>query len=80
MFDLKIAKDDLLPRLLLVAGAVDKRQTLAILANILFNIDNDQLRLTATDLEIEISAHMPCNQPNTRSAITVPAKKFIDII
>lgn len=80
MFDLSIAKNDLLPRLLIVAGAVDKRQSLAILSNILFKIDDGQLTLTATDLEMEISARVPCQSAAANGLITIPAKKFIDII
>lgn len=80
MFDLEIAKSELLPGLLLVAGAVDKRQSLAILSNILLQIEQGKLTLTATDLEIEISAVLNCNTSISDGQITVPAKKFIDII
>lgn len=80
MFDLAIAKNELLPRILMVAGAVDKRQSLAILSNILLRISNSRLTLTATDLEIEISAQMDCISSSLEGDVTVPAKKFIDII
>ncbi|MGQ3890839.1 DNA polymerase III subunit beta [Legionella sp. CNM-4043-24] len=80
MFELGISKAELLPRLLMVAGAVDKKQSLAILSNILIRIDNNVLTLTATDLEMEISAHLPCEASFSDRKITVPAKKFIDII
>lgn len=80
MFDLAIAKNELLPRLLIVAGAVDKRQSLAILSNILFRLDDNVLTLTATDLEMEISAKLTCQSTSANAEITVPAKKFIDII
>lgn len=80
MFELGLSKSDLLPRLLIVAGAVDKRQSLIILSNILICINNNVLTLTATDLEMEISASLPCDAPISDRNITVPAKKFIDII
>lgn len=80
MFDLTIAKNSLLPCLLMVAGAVDKKQSLAILSNLLLEINADKLILTATDLEIEISATLFCDNNSTSSKITVPAKKLIDII
>lgn len=80
MFDLSIKKEDLLTPLLTVAGAVDKKQSLAILSNFLLRIDQQQLTITATDLEIEISARVPCETTQESSAITVPAKKFIDIV
>lgn len=80
MFELGIPKAELLPRLLMVAGAVDKRQSLAILSNILIRIADNTLWLTATDLEMEISAQLSCNAPFSEQQITVPAKKFIDVI
>ena len=80
MFDLAIAKKDLLPHLLMVAGAVDKRQSLAILSNILLQIESNHLVLTATDLEIEISARVACVSNFEAGDITVPAKKIIDIL
>lgn len=80
MFELSIAKNELLPRILMVAGAVDKRQALAILSNILFKIQENQLIITATDLEIEMSAQMNCLSSSSEGEITIPAKKIIDIL
>ncbi len=80
MFDLTIAKNELLPKILMVAGAVDKRQALPILSNILLRIKENQLIITATDLEIEISAQVQCITAVSEGEITVPAKKFIDIL
>ncbi|TAL59215.1 MAG: DNA polymerase III subunit beta [Legionella sp.] len=79
MFELSIKKEDLLTPLLTVAGAVDKKQSLAILSNFLLKVSEGRLFITATDLEIEISAHVACDSAQTGS-ITVPAKKLIDII
>jgi DNA polymerase-3 subunit beta len=80
MFDLEVAKNELLAPLLLVSGAVDKRQSLAILSHILFEVKADTLTLTATDLEMEISAKLNCSSHCSDSELTIPAKKFIDII
>jgi DNA polymerase-3 subunit beta len=80
LFELVIKKEDLLPPLLTVAGAVDKKQSLAILSNFLLKLTDGNLLITATDLEIEISAHVICESKNAEGAITIPAKKFIDII
>lgn len=80
MFELSIKKEDLLPPLLTVAGAVDKKQSLAILSNFLFKVSDGLLYITATDLEIEISAQVACESNQSSGSITVPAKKFIDII
>ena len=44
----------LLKPLLLVSGAVERKSTLPILGNILFDVKGQSLTLTATDLELEM--------------------------
>lgn len=80
MFELTISKQQLLTPLLTVAGAVDKKQSLTILSNILLKLIDNQLLLTATDLEIEITCRIPCITQNQTGMITIPVKKMIDII
>jgi DNA polymerase-3 subunit beta len=80
LFELAIKKEDLLTPLLTVAGAVDKKQSLAILSHFLLKLADGLLFITATDLEIEISAQVACQSNQSVGTITVPAKKFIDII
>lgn len=80
MFNLTISKQQILAPLLTVAAAVDKKQAMAILANVLLTLKNEQLFLTATDLEIQITAYIPCPGEHETAAITVPAKKMVDII
>ena len=80
MFEFAIKKEDLLTPLLTVAGAVDKKQSLAILSHFLLKLSDGLLIITATDLEIEISAQIICQSNQSLGTITVPAKKFIDII
>jgi DNA polymerase-3 subunit beta len=80
MFEITISKQQLLTPLLTVAVAVDKKQAQAILANILIKLNGEQVLLTATDLDIEISALIPCISSQDNGAITIPAKKFVDII
>lgn len=80
MFELVIKKEELLTPLLTVSGAVDKKQSLAILSNFLLKVSDGKLFVTATDLEIQISAQVPCESKQNAVSITVPAKKFIDII
>ncbi len=80
MFELSISKQQLLTPLLTVAGAVDKKQSLTILSNILLKLVDNQLLLTATDLEIEITCRIPCISPGQTGMITIPVKKMIDIV
>lgn len=80
MFELTSSKLQLLTPLLTVAGAVDKKQSLTILSNILMKLSEGHLYFTATDLEIEITACIPCITYDQSGSITVPAKKMVDII
>jgi len=74
-----ISREALLKPLLRVAGAVEKRQTLPILANILVSVKNQLLSLTGTDLEIEMIARIPLTQTSVAGMTTIPGKKLIDI-
>lgn len=81
MFELTLSKQQILAPLLTVAGAVDKKQSLPILSNILFQLTDQQFSVVATDLEIQITAIVPQSAAlSAAAAITVPAKKMIDII
>ena len=75
MFELTIAKRDLLPPLLTVSGALDRKQPLPILSHMLLRLEADQLILTATDLEIEVTARVTC-QGDDKGLTTVSAKKW----
>jgi DNA polymerase-3 subunit beta len=73
-----IKRDELLKSLQLVMGAVERRQTLPILGNILFKSINGILSLTATDLEIEMICVVISDQiPDFET--TIPARKILDI-
>lgn len=80
MFEFSIQKEPLLSALLAVSGAVDKKQAMPILSNVLLMIQNNQLTLTATDLEIEITARVACDSLSECGSMTVPAKKMVDIV
>lgn len=74
-----ISREALLKPLQRVAGAVERRQALPILANILVVVKNQLLSLTATDLEIEMIARIPLSEPSQAGAVTIPGKKWMDI-
>ena len=48
------------------------------LGNVLLKVDNEQLTLTATDLEIELVSRIQIMADET-GEITLPAKKLLDI-
>jgi DNA polymerase III subunit beta len=71
-------REELLKPLMMVGGVVEKRQTLPILANILINAEPDRIRITATDLEVELKTGAPVTQGEEMD-FTLPARKLIDI-
>ena len=73
-----IQREALLKPIQLTAGVVEKKQTLPILSNILLNVDQQGLSVTATDLEVEMNVQTKIDQGET-GKITIPAKKFSDI-
>jgi len=75
----KIAKDILLTGIQTVQNVITAKSTLPILSNILIEAQQNKLVLTATDLDIGISCWLPVDSQET-GAITVPAKRFSDII
>jgi DNA polymerase-3 subunit beta len=73
-----IQRNELLAPLQRVIGAVEKRQTMAMLANILINADSNQLSLTSTDLEITLKAYIE-HSPKDPGIAAMPARKLFDI-
>ena len=63
----------------MVAGVVERRQTLPVLSNVLLVLNGDQLSLTGTDLEVEIVGRVQLEQAGESGEITVPARKLVDI-
>ena len=76
--DLSINRTQLLPALTSVCGVVDSRPTLAILANLLVSVSPEQIRMTSTDMEVELSAAIT-GEFGSSGDITVPARKLLDI-
>lgn len=75
-----IPRDTLLEPLQRVIGAVERRQTLPILANILITVEPQRLSLLATDTEIEMIGRtglfIDVAEPGQ---VTVPARKLLEI-
>jgi len=75
----QIPRDALLKPLQAVSGIVERRHTLPILANVLLEQSDGRLYVTATDLEMQITAHsdLPGKEPQ---ATTVAARKLQDLL
>lgn len=74
-----ISRDALIKPLNLVAGVVERRQTLPILSNVFMSLEAGQLSLTGTDLEVELVGRVPVDGDSEDGEITVPARKLVDI-
>jgi DNA polymerase-3 subunit beta len=73
-----IKREDILGPLQLVIGAVERRQTLPILGNVLLKSTGGDMTLTATDLEIEMVARIDADGSDDFQT-TIPARKLLDI-
>jgi DNA polymerase III subunit beta len=62
-----------------VQSVVERRNTIPILSNVLLQAGDGQLKLTATDLDIEIVENVPA-EIGKGGAATVPAHMLYDIV
>lgn len=78
---ISITRENLLKVLQTVGGVVEKRQTMPILGNLLFQVSNQTLIVTASDLEIETRAQTQLESSDTEQfSITLPAIKLMNIV
>ena len=80
MNTIKINRETLLEPLYAVSGIIERRHTLPILSNVLLERDGTNISVVATDIEIQISATTNCENPGEAKAITVGARKLLDIL
>ena len=77
--ELVVRKFDLLKELQLFQGIVERKNTIPILANVLFEAKGDTVRLAATDLEVGLRAECKASIAKP-GALTLPAKKLFEIV
>ena len=80
MIVLKATQDKFLSVLQSVAGIVERRHTLPILANVLIRKTGAQLQLTTSDLEIQIRTSAELGGDEGDFTTTVGARKLIDVL
>lgn len=80
MFIDKTDRDALLKQLQMVIGIVEKKQPLPILSNVLIEKTDSNLKLVATDLEIQISVLKQIDSNHETGSITVSARKLQEIL
>jgi DNA polymerase-3 subunit beta len=76
---LSVMQENLARGLQVVSRAVSSRSTLPVLANVLLRTEDAGLKLTATNLEIGITAWVP-GRIDTEGTLTVPARLFNDLV
>jgi DNA polymerase-3 subunit beta len=80
MIVLKAAQAKLLDALQAVAGIVERRHTLPILANVLMRKDGPSVEFTTSDLEIQVRVTTELGGDAGQLATTVGARKLMDIL
>ena len=80
MIVLKAAQQQVLAALQSVAGIVERRHTLPVLANVLLRKTGEQIELTTSDLEIQVRTTATLGGDSGSMSITVGARKLIDIL
>ncbi|MBT9598522.1 MAG: DNA polymerase III subunit beta [Vitreoscilla sp.] len=80
MIVLKAPQEKLLGALQAVAGIVERRHTLPILANVLLRKTGGQIEFTTSDLEIQVRTSAELGGDAGSFSTTVGARKMIDIL
>jgi DNA polymerase-3 subunit beta len=62
-----------------IVGVVPSKSTLPILENFLFDVSNDSLKITATDLEVTTTVQMSVSGKG-EGKIAIPARKLLDTV
>ena len=77
--ELVVRKTELLRELQLFQGIVERKNTMPILANVLIDAKDGELRMLATDLEVALRSR--CEATVSKPGVlTLPAKKLYEIV
>ncbi len=74
-----INRETLLKPLQLVTAVIERRQTLPILSNVLIQLNEKNLSLLGTDMEVELSGRIILEESGKSGITTAPARKLMDI-
>ncbi len=77
--EISVSKFDLLKELTATQGVVERKTTIPILSNFLFEASGDRLSLTATDLDLSLRTSCPA-KVKKEGACTIPARKLYDYV
>jgi DNA polymerase-3 subunit beta len=76
--EIRAKREEMVPSLMKVSGIVERRQTLPILGNLLVSAGEGRVRLTGTDLEVEVETEFAADV-EVGGDVTIPARKLMDI-
>ena len=74
-----VSSSQLLKQLQILGGVINTNNTLPILDNFLFELTDDQMRISASDLETTMSTSIEV-ESDAPGAIAVPARLLLDIL
>ena len=77
--EISVSKNDLLKELTATQGVVERKTTIPILSNFLFEASGDKLSITATDLDLSLRTSCPAKVKKEGSC-TIPARKLYDYV
>jgi DNA polymerase III subunit beta len=77
--EFSVKKYDLLEELQLTQGVVERKTTIPILSNLLFEAKGNRLTITATDLELSVRTSCEA-KIKKEGAGTIPAKKLLELV
>jgi DNA polymerase-3 subunit beta len=77
--EIVVSKSDLLKELTATQGVVERKTTIPILSNFLFEASADRLSITATDLDLSLRTACPA-QTKKEGSCTIPARKLYDYV
>jgi len=77
--EITVSKSDLLKELTATQGVVERKTTIPILSNFLFEAAGDRLTITATDLDLSLRTSCPA-KVKKEGACTIPARKMYEYV
>ena len=77
--EISVSKIELLKELTATQGVVERKTTIPILSNFLFEAANDRLTITATDLDLSLRTSCAA-KVKREGACTIPARKLYDYV
>ena len=77
--DITVSRSELLKELTATQGVVERKTTIPILSNYLFEAADDRLTLTATDLDLSLRTSC-ATKVKKEGSCTIPARKLYDYV